>query len=116
MHVCSPHAFDQRQAACCHPQCTAHSTGQPHEAVLAAKRCLSMGQLFCAVQNDYDELFNLLDWAVPGGLGDRKQFHLYYEGPIKMAQKKDVNEAALGKVCCLCLLCFSSAMEATASE
>ena len=68
-------------------------------AVLAAKHCLSRSQLCRAVQNDYDELFNLLDWAVPGGLGDRKQFQLYYEGPIKMAQKKDVNEAALGKVC-----------------
>jgi hypothetical protein len=75
-----------------------------------------MWGLFRAVQNDYEELFNLLDWAVPGGLGDRQQFQVYYEGPIKMAQKKDVNEAALGKVCCLCLLCFSSAMEATASE
>jgi len=37
---------------------------------------------------------------VPGGLGDRQQFQVYYEGPIKMAQKKDVNETALGKVCC----------------
>ncbi len=74
-----------------------------------------MGRLFRAVQNDYDELFNLLDWAVPGGLGDRRQFQLYYEEPIKMAQKKDVNEAALGKVCWLCLMCFSAAMEARAS-
>ena len=54
------------------------------------------------MQNDYDELFNLLDWAVPGGLGDRRQFQLYYEEPIKMAQKKDVNETALGKVCYGC--------------
>ena len=61
-----------------------------------------MGQLLCAVQNDYDELFNLLDWAVPGGLGDRRQFQLYYEEPIKMAQKKDVSETALGKVCYGC--------------
>lgn len=58
-----------------------------------------MGRLFRAVQNDYDELFNLLDWAVPGGLGDRHQFKIYYEEPIKLAQKNDVNEAALGKVC-----------------
>ncbi len=75
-----------------------------------------MSRVLRAVQNDYVELFNLLDWAVPGGLGDRKQFQLYYEEPIKMAQKKDVNETALGKVCWLCLLCSSSAMEAGASE
>ncbi|DBA73362.1 TPA: hypothetical protein ACH3X1_011407 [Trebouxia sp. C0004] len=58
---------------------------------------LRYGLTGTAMQNDYDELFNLLDWAVPGGLGDRQQFQVYYEGPIKMAQKKDVNEAALGK-------------------
>ena len=75
-----------------------------------------MGRLFRAVQNDYDELFNLTDWAVPGGLGDRRQFQIYFEEPIKMAQKKDVNEAALGKVYWLSLLCFSSAMEARVSK
>lgn len=51
------------------------------------------------VQNDYDELFTLLNWAVPGGLGDWKQFQAYYEEPIKMAQTKDANETALGRVC-----------------
>ena len=50
------------------------------------------------VQNDYDELFTLLNWAVPGGLGDWKQFQAFYEEPIKMAQKKDANETALGRV------------------
>ncbi|KAL0045771.1 hypothetical protein WJX82_003975 [Trebouxia sp. C0006] len=68
-----------------------------HEACCQLDTKLRYGLTGTAMQNDYDELFNLLDWAVPGGLGDRKQFHLYYEGPIKMAQKKDVNEAALGK-------------------
>ncbi len=50
------------------------------------------------LQNDYDELHALLDWAVPGGLGERHQFQEYYEHPIKMAQKKDIDESALGRV------------------
>ena len=50
------------------------------------------------LQNDYDELHALLDWAVPGGLGDRSQFQEYYEAPIKMAQKKDIDDTALGRV------------------
>ena len=64
------------------------------------------------VQNDYDELFSLLDWAVPGGLGDRDQFQAYYENPIKMAQKKNAEVSALGRVrallerLCVLLACF----------
>ena len=50
------------------------------------------------MQNDYNELYTLLGWAVPGGLGDRDHFTQYYEMPIKMGQKKDINETALGKV------------------
>ena len=50
------------------------------------------------MQNDYDELHALLEWAVPGGLGDRHHFQEYYEAPIKMAQKKDIDESALGRV------------------
>ena len=52
------------------------------------------------MQNDYDELFTLLNWAVPGGLGDWQHFQQFYEAPIKMAQKKDADETALGRVCC----------------
>lgn len=50
------------------------------------------------MQNDYDELHALLEWAVPGGLGERHHFQEYYEAPIKMAQKKDIDESALGRV------------------
>lgn len=50
------------------------------------------------LQNDYDELHTLLDWAVPGALGERHHFQEYYEQPIKMAQKKDIDESALGRV------------------
>lgn len=50
------------------------------------------------MQNDYDELYTLLNWAAPGRLGDKEQFREYYEAPIKMAQKKAINEEALGKV------------------
>ena len=57
----------------------------------------------CGLQNDYDELYNLLNWAVPGGLGDRHQFQDYYELPMKMAQKKDANETSLGKASEPCL-------------
>lgn len=52
------------------------------------------------VQNDYDELYTLLDFVVPGGLGDRGQFVEYYELPMKYAQKKTANEHTLGKVRC----------------
>ncbi|DBA69980.1 TPA: hypothetical protein ACH3X2_012333 [Trebouxia sp. C0005] len=68
-----------------------------HEACCRLGTKLRYGLTGTAMQNDYDELFNLLDWAVPGGLGDRHQFKIYYEEPIKLAQKNDVNEAALGK-------------------
>ncbi len=60
---------------------------------------VKIAKCLCVVQNDYDELYTLLDWAVPGGLGDRQQFKAYYEDPIKMAQKKDVDDTALGRVC-----------------
>ena len=50
------------------------------------------------LQNDYDELYTLLDFVVPGGLGDRGQFVEYYELPMKYAQKKNANEHTLGKV------------------
>ena len=61
------------------------------------------------VQNDYDELHALLEWAVPGGLGDRHHFQEYYEAPIKMAQKKDIDESALGRVSALRCACSDSA-------
>lgn len=60
--------------------------------------CSSDVMLSSASQNDYDELHALLEWAVPGGLGDRHHFQEYYEGPIKMAQKKDIDDSALGRV------------------
>ncbi|KAL3134837.1 hypothetical protein ABBQ32_007805 [Trebouxia sp. C0010 RCD-2024] len=68
-----------------------------YEACCQLPTKLRYGLTGTAMQNDYDELHALLDWAVPGGLGERHQFQEYYEQPIKMAQKKDIDDSALGR-------------------
>ena len=40
-----------------------------------------------APQNDHDELWNLLNFAVPGCLGDRDAFKEFYAIPMKRAQQ-----------------------------
>ncbi|BAF16935.1 switch 2 isoform X1 [Oryza sativa Japonica Group] len=39
------------------------------------------------MQNKIMELFNLFDWIVPGCLGDREHFRVYYDEPLKHGQR-----------------------------
>uniref|UniRef100_A0A0E0KFK3 Helicase ATP-binding domain-containing protein n=1 Tax=Oryza punctata TaxID=4537 RepID=A0A0E0KFK3_ORYPU len=39
------------------------------------------------MQNKIMELFNLFDWVVPGCLGDREHFRVYYDEPLKHGQR-----------------------------
>uniref|UniRef100_A0A0D9WMJ1 Helicase ATP-binding domain-containing protein n=1 Tax=Leersia perrieri TaxID=77586 RepID=A0A0D9WMJ1_9ORYZ len=39
------------------------------------------------MQNKIMELFNLFDWVVPGCLGDREHFRMYYDEPLKHGQR-----------------------------
>lgn len=80
------------------PQKLHGSNSFGHTLSFSFKQCLNKALLASLFQNDYDELHALLEWAVPGGLGDRHHFQEYYEAPIKMAQKKDIDDSALGRV------------------
>jgi hypothetical protein len=53
------------------------------------------------MQNRYSELHTVLDWCVPGRLGDRNQWKDYVESPLKEAQRKDATQQqlAIGRVC-----------------
>ena len=52
-----------------------------------------------SLQNDHDELWNILDFAVPGSLGDKNQFKDFYAVPMKKAQQASANPATIDKVC-----------------
>jgi DNA excision repair protein ERCC-6-like 2 len=42
-----------------------------------------------AMQNNYDELYTLLNWAQPGCLGSLKQMRARFIDPIKRGQRRD---------------------------
>lgn len=48
-----------------------------------------------AMQNDHNELWCLMHWAVPGCLGECKAFVSYYARAMKLAQRFDADERAL---------------------
>ena len=41
------------------------------------------------MQNSFDELWALIDFVVPKGLGTRGNFMQYYVNPIKFGQRKN---------------------------
>lgn len=50
------------------------------------------------VQNNYEELWNILNYAVPGSLGERKEFVNYYAEPLKKARQLSAKAHVLEKV------------------
>lgn len=51
------------------------------------------------MSNNYHELWAILDFMVPGCLGDASAFHEYYARPIKMGSRSDVSRIEYEKVC-----------------
>ncbi len=58
---------------------------------------LSYEPSFDVLQNDHDELWNIMDFAVPGSLGEKNQFKDYYAVPMKKAQQASASSAAIEK-------------------
>lgn len=55
--------------------------------------------MWCVLQpmpNEHKELWCLLNWAVPGCLGEKQAFRQFYEVPIKLGQKSDASLSAIG--------------------
>ena len=50
------------------------------------------------MQNNYEELWSVFDYAVPGCLGDRKEFMTYYAEPLKHARQVSAAEHVIEKV------------------
>ena len=48
------------------------------------------------MQNTYDELWCLMDWACPGSLGALKDFKEYYSKKMQKAQRFNASEKDLG--------------------
>lgn len=46
-----------------------------------------IGSHLADLQNNYEELWNVLHFAVPGCLGDRKEFMGFYANPMKRARQ-----------------------------
>ena len=65
---------------------------------------------YANLQNDHDELWNVLDYAVPGCLGDKNQFKEFYAMPMKRAQQASANAVAIDKVCRPAVGKFSNAI------
>jgi SNF2 family DNA or RNA helicase len=67
-----------------------------YEAACQLPQTRRFGLTGTAMQNSYDELFNLMDWACPGCLGEKKPFKLFYCRTMQQAQRFDVDERTLG--------------------
>jgi hypothetical protein len=48
-----------------------------------------------AVQNDYVEMWTLLDWSNPGKLGTLNQWKATIANPLKLGQASNANEEQL---------------------
>ena len=67
----------------------------------AAKRLPSphlprVGLTGTIMQNTYDELWCLLDWACPGSLGELKAFREHYSSKMQLGQRHGASEYELG--------------------
>lgn len=45
-----------------------------------------------AIQNDYMELWTILDWTNPGRLGTKKQWKGFVANPLKLGQSRGASE------------------------
>ncbi|KAL4585268.1 hypothetical protein LXL04_009884 [Taraxacum kok-saghyz] len=60
---------------------------QLYKSCLSIKTRYRYGLTGTIMQNKIMELFNLFDWVVPGGLGTREHFRVYYDEPLKHGQR-----------------------------
>lgn len=51
------------------------------------------------MQNDFIELWCLLDFVLPGYFNLKKDFRAHYAKPMQQGQKKDASPAEVEKVC-----------------
>ena len=48
------------------------------------------------MQNDFKEMWSLVNWAVPGGVGERKAYMKYYAKPIQQGQRINADLRTIG--------------------
>ncbi|XP_075684937.1 DNA excision repair protein ERCC-6-like 2 isoform X2 [Rhinoderma darwinii] len=64
--------------------------------VMKALRCkIRIGLTGTILQNNMEELWCVMDWAVPGCLGDKKQFIERYSHPIELGQRHNATKREL---------------------
>ncbi|KAK9840685.1 hypothetical protein WJX84_004254 [Apatococcus fuscideae] len=66
--------------------------GRFHAAACAIKTPLRYGLTGTAMQNDYDELWALMHWAVPFSLGEYEAFKHDYITPMRLGQQSTAAE------------------------
>lgn len=60
---------------------------QLYKACIQMKTKRRYGLTGTIMQNNYNEMFNVFDWAAPGSLGPREHFKEYYGEPLKQGQR-----------------------------
>lgn len=50
------------------------------------------------MQNDYSELWALVNWCVPDALGTRQDFTHFYAKPMRLGQRIDAHDWEVHKV------------------
>jgi superfamily II DNA or RNA helicase len=68
-----------------------------YEAARRLPRERRFGLTGTVMQNSYDELWCLLDWACPGSLGGLKAFKEYYSKYMQQAQRFGADDYTLGR-------------------
>ena len=68
-----------------------------YEAAMKLPRGRRFGLTGTIMQNTYDELWCLMDWACPGSLGELKEFKTYYSKNMQQAQRFNVDNVTLGR-------------------
>lgn len=65
------------------------STSEVTKAMNDVNAMCRIGLTGTAIQNNYEELWTLLNWANPGQLGDRKSWKDCISGPLQLGQSYD---------------------------
>ena len=68
-----------------------------YEAAASVQRRRRFGLSGTVMQNSYDELWCLFDWACPNSLGGAKEFKDYYSKAMQAAQRHGVDDFTLGR-------------------
>ena len=68
-----------------------------YEAAASVQRRRRFGLSGTVMQNSYDELWCLFDWACPNSLGGAQEFKDYYSKAMQAAQRHGVDDFTLGR-------------------